>query len=429
MRAPGRSGQAMWELARDLFPLNRSLTGEGVRATLRRLSDLVALEVHEVPSGTRAFDWTVPPEWTVRDAWIRGPDGRTVVHVRDSNLHLVGYSAPVRTRLPLERLRERLHTLPEQPDRIPYRTSYWDESWGFCLRHRDFERLPDGEYEVLVDSSLGPGSLTYGELYLEGEREEEVLLSAHVCHPSLANDNLSGVVVAAHLAAILSTRPRRLSYRFLFLPATIGPLVWLARNRERLGRIRSGLVLTCLGDAGPFTYKRSRGGRAPVDVAATHLLERLDPPGRTRPFTPLGYDERQYGSPGFDLPVGRLTRTPHGEYPEYHTSADDLELVRPEHLEDSLDVLLRLCGILERDRVPVSRNPHGEPQLGRRGLYRAMGGEADVPELQEAILWTLNLADGRHSLLDIAARAGKPFELIDRAAELLEKHELVDSAT
>ena len=422
------TGEEMYALLAELFPLDRSLTGDGVRATLARLGELIPLDVHEVPTGTPVLDWTVPPEWNVRQAYIRDPHGRTVVDFADSNLHLVGYSVPVRRRMSLSELRPHLHTLPQHPDVIPYRTSYYQEDWGFCLRHTDLEELPEGEYEVVVDSRLEEGSLTYGECYVEGEVPDEVLLSCHVCHPSLANDNLSGVVVAAHAARQLARAPRRLSYRILFVPGTIGAIAWLARNRETRSRIRHGLVLSCLGDPGGFTYKRSRQGRAPVDRAAAHVLGGMEEPSELREFTPLGYDERQYCSPGFNLPVGRLTRTPNGEYPEYHTSADDLSLVRPDALARSLDVLLRIVDVLEKDRVWINRSPHGEPQLGRRGLYRAMGGEPDLPDLQAALFWVLNLADGEHSLLAMAERSGISVTALDAAARLLADHDLLEES-
>ena len=427
-RPTGGRGEEMYALLAELFPLDRSLTGEGVRETLARLAQLVPLEVHEVPSGTRVLDWSVPPEWNVREAWVRDPSGRKVVDVAKSNLHLVGYSVPVHGHMSLSELREHLHTLPEQPDVIPYRTSYYHEDWGFCLRHRDLEGLPGGEYEVLVDSSLEEGTLTYGECYLEGDVPDEVLLSCHVCHPSLANDNLSGIVVAAHAARELARMPRRLSYRILFVPGTIGAITWLARNRTTVSQIRHGLVLSCLGDPGAFTYKRSRRGDAAVDRAVAHVLGSLDGTHEIRGFTPLGYDERQYCSPGFDLPVGRLTRTPNGEYPEYHTSADDLSLVRAEALAGSLHTLLRIVDVLEKDRTWVNQSPYGEPQLGRRGLYRAMGGAPDLPDLQTALLWVLNLADGEHSLLEVAERSGLDLAVLDAAARLLADHDLLEES-
>ncbi len=423
------AGRRMHDLVRELLPLNRSLTGDGVRRTLARLAREVPLEVHEVPSGTPVLDWEVPLEWNVREAYIVAPDGRRLADFGESNLHLVGYSLPVRERMSLEELKPHLHSLPEHPDWIPYRTSYWNDDWGFCLPHRTLQGLAEGEYEVVIDSRLEKGSLTYGEIVLPGERPEEILLSAHVCHPSMANDNLSGVVVAVEAARALAAASRRLSVRVLLAPATIGPITWLAHNRDVAGRIRAGLVLACLGDPGPLTYKRSRQGTAEVDRAAAHVLADGGDPGRLRPFRPLGYDERQYCSPGFDLPVGRLTRTPHGEFPEYHTSADDATLVRPEALADSLSAVLGLVELLDRNQVPVNRKPHGEPQLGRRGLYRAMGGAPDVPALQEAVLWVLNLADGTRSLLQIAERSAMPFERVYWAARLLASHDLVELGT
>ena len=272
------------------------------------------------------FDWTVPREWNIRDAYVKGPDGRRVIDFQESNLHVVGYSVPVRVRLPLAELRKHLFSRPDRPDVVPYRTSYYAESWGFCVSHRQLEQMPEGEYEVVIDSTLEAGSLTYGEYYLRGATDDEVLISCHICHPSLANDNLSGMALVAHLARHLSSRPRRYSYRFLFIPGTIGSITWLARNEEQASRIRHGLVVTGVGDPGPFTYKRSRRGDAEIDRAAAHVLRHAGGPYSIRDFSPYGYDERQFCSPGFNLPVGCLMRTPHGEYPEYHTSADDLTL-------------------------------------------------------------------------------------------------------
>jgi aminopeptidase-like protein len=414
-----QSGLELYELVRDLYPIPRSLTGNGVRETLRRLSERIPLELHEVPTGTHAFDWTVPKEWNVVGAHITGPDGRRVVDLADSTLHVVGYSVPVRARLPLAALREHLTSIPEHPDWIPYRTSYYREGWGFCLRHSTLLALEEGEYEVVVDSTLEDGHLTYGEYLLAGDSSDEVLISTHVCHPSLANDNLSGIAVATFLAERLGPLPRRLSYRFLFVPGTIGAIVWLARNRDRTERIRHGLVLTSLGDPGPFTYKRSRRGDAEVDRAVAHVLRSSGRDHELLDFSPDGYDERQYCSPGFDLPVGRLTRTPNGRYPEYHTSADDLDLVRPDALGDSLETVLEVCSLLDANGRYVNLNPHGEPQLGRRGLYRQVGGRKEERSGELALLWVLNLSDGVHTLLDVAERSGLPFREIRLAADAL----------
>lgn len=414
------AGRRMYGLATELFPTCRSITGDGLRATLRRLQCLVPLELVEVASGTKVLDWTVPKEWNIRDAWIERSRGERVVEFRASSLHVVNYSVPVRARMTMAELRPHLHSLPDHPDWVPYRTSYYKEGWGFCLTHRTLESLPDGTYDVCIDSTLEPGHLTYGEYLVRGRTDDEILFSCHCCHPSLANDNLSGIAVAAELARRLTERAGELrySYRFLFIPGTIGSITWLARNRETASRIKHGLVLSCLGDAGPLTYKRSRRGGAPVDRAAEHVLRRSARSDRIRDFVPYGYDERQYCSPGFNLAVGCLTRTPNGEYPEYHTSADDLSLVRPESLSDSLAACERIIEVLEDDGAYVNLSPWGEPQLGRRGLYGSLGGSSPS-DSQFALLWTLNYSDGEHTLLDIAEKAGLPFSEVKRAAAAL----------
>ncbi len=410
----------------DLYPIGRSITGDGVRETLRRLGELLPLSVREVPSGTRVLDWTVPPEWNLRDAWIESSRGERIVDARRSTLHVVGYSRPVRARLSLAELRPHLFSLPERPDWIPYRTSYYADGWGFCLSDRQLRALPDDRYEVCIDATLGSGSLTYGECELPGEIEDEILLSTHVCHPSLCNDNLSGMVIAAFLGQRLAAKPRRHTYRLLFIPGTIGSITWLALNESRLDRIAHGLVLTCLGDPGPPTYKRSRRGHATIDRAAAHVLATRGA-HRLLDFAPWGYDERQFCSPGFDLPVGCLMRTPHGQFPQYHTSADDLDFVRPDALEDSLEVCAAVLDLIDRDRVFVNQQPKGEPQLGRRGLYPPVGGGPQAPE-QLALLWVLNLSDGHHSLLDIAERSGLPFDVVCRGAQALAERELLREA-
>jgi aminopeptidase-like protein len=412
------SGPAMHALIRELYPICRSITGDGFRRSLRRLGEIIPIGLSEVASGTPVFDWTVPKEWNIRDAWIADATGRRVVDFRASTLHVVNYSVPIHARMSLAELRPRLHTLPDQPDLIPYRTTYYAEDWGFCLPHRQLSALPEGEYEVCIDATLAPGHLTLGECVLPGELPDEILVSVHSCHPSLANDNLSGMVVAAFLARQLSTMSRRHSFRFLFIPGTIGSITWLALNQAAAGRVRHGLVLSCLGDPGPSTYKRSRRGDALVDRAAEHVLVHGGPHALLD-FVPYGYDERQYCSPGFNLAVGCLTRTPNGRFAEYHTSADNLDFVRPESLEDSLEKCLRIVEILERDQVYLNLNPKCEPQLGRRGLYRATGGR-DLPGFEMALLWVLNLSDGRHTLLDIAQRAGVPFRVVLGAATALE---------
>jgi aminopeptidase-like protein len=411
-------GRRLYGCATDLYPICRSITGAGVRETLRRLQQVAPLTLLEVPSGTQVFDWTVPREWNVRDAYVTNSRGERVVDFNKSNLHLVNYSVPFRGRMSLDELRPHLFTLPEKPDWIPYRTSYYSESWGFCLSQRQLEALPEGEYEVCIDSSLEPGSLTYGECYLPGESADEVLVTCHVCHPSLANDNLSGITIAAYLAQHLGQLALRYSYRFLFIPGTLGSIAWLARNEPVVPRIQHGLVLACLGDAGRFTYKKSRRGNAVIDRAATHVLRQLGD-HKIEEFSPYGYDERQFCSPGFNLPVGRLSRTPHGQFPEYHTSGDNLDFIRPSQLADSFMACLMILEVLEDNRTYLNQNPKCEPQLGKRGLYHAVGGLAHSPDNEMAMLWLLNLADGEHSLLDVAERSGLPLRLVQSTAMIL----------
>jgi aminopeptidase-like protein len=422
-------GEQAHELMRRLFPLCRSLTGAGVRATFEVLKEFIPLTSIEVPSGTRVFDWTVPDEWNIRDAYVAAPDGTRVIDFRRSNLHVVSYSEPVRARLSLEELRPRLHTLPDRPDVVPYRTSYYERSWGFCLPHRQLLELEPGEYEVVIDATLAPGHLTYAELRLEGQLEDEILISTYVCHPSLANDNLSGIVVATALAQQLARQPRHHSVRFLFAPGTIGPLCWLDRNRGRLELIRHGLTIACIGDDGPFTYKRSRRGDAEIDRAAEIALRDMGIPCELVEFEPWGGDERQFCSPGFDLPLGALARTAHAAHAVNHTSDDGLDQIRPASLQASICLCLAIIDVLETNRACVNLSPYGEPQLGRRGLYRAAGGAVERPEDERALLWTLNLSDGSRTLLDIAARSGLPYRTVRRAAERLEEVGLLGDAS
>ena len=415
----------MLELMTRLYPICRSITGEGVRETLRIMQEQIPLEIREVPTGTQVFDWSVPKEWNIRDAWIKNAAGERLVDFRQLNLHVVSYSVPVRERMRLDQLREHLYTIPDYPDWVPYRTSYYKETWGFCLSENQLAQFNSTEeYDVCIDSSLADGSLTYGEYLIAGKETDEVLVSCHVCHPSLANDNLSGIALAIELAQLLATDPRRYSYRFLFLPGTIGAITWLSRNEEIVKRIHHGLVLTCVGDPGNITYKRSRRGDAEIDRAFTHVLKRSGDAHRIIDFSPYGYDERQYCSPGFNLPVGVMMRSRHGEFPEYHTSADNLAFVRPEALRDSLSKVRDVIEVLEHNRAYVNLSPKGEPQLGRRGLYGMVGGE-NKKDWEMAVLWVLNLSDGDSNLLDIAERSGLPFSVIHSAADALMRCDLL----
>ena len=404
-----------------LWPLLRSLTGEGVRQTHDILSELVPLERLEIPSGTACFDWTVPPEWICRQAYVTAPDGRRMLDVTEHNLHLVNYSAPFRGTVTRTQLEEHLHSLPNQADAIPYVTSYYAPRWGFCLTQRQRDHLPEGDYQVVVDTEHVAGSLTISHAVLPGDERDEVLISTYTCHPSLANDNLSGPLAAAFLYRRLAALPqRRLTYRFvlaarnhrqhrLLAPARRAPAP--ASRGGLCGQLRRRL-------AAPFTYKRSRRGDTPADRAALVALrkfsgERL----RVLDFDPSGSDERQFCSPGFDLPVGVIARSIYGSYPEYHTSLDNRDFISFEALVESVDALFATLLVLDRNRVFRRTNPYGEPQLGGRGLYPTLGTGRQRDERLVALRWLLNLADGRHDLVAIAERSGSDFDLLHELAK------------
>jgi aminopeptidase-like protein len=431
MPGPAEAGEAMFSLARALFPLNRSLTGNGVRESLRLLSEWADLEITEVPSGTEVYDWRVPPEWNVREAWIEDAEGRRLVDLEDSSLHVVGYSEPIRSRLRGAELQPHLHSLPAHPDWIPYRTSYHDRTWGFCLSDNVRSRIDEQSmYEVLIDSEFDDaGSLTLGECVVPGLSEDEILVSTYICHPSLANDNVAGIVVASALARWLPRTRLRHTVRILFSPSGVGTLAWLQRNERHVERIRAGLVIACAGDRGPLSYKRSRRCDTVVDRAAVHVLS-----GRrgatVREFVPWGTDERQFCSPGFDLPVGTLTRTPNGEYAEYHTSADNLDLIGAEHLADTLSALTDIVDLIDADLRLIRTEPRGEPQLSRHSIEGTMSREllGGRDESKEALFWLLNLADGGHTLFDVVERSGLPLAVISETADALLAADLVREA-
>lgn len=421
------AGGEMHRFVSELFPICRSITGNGIRETLSRIGKRIPLEISEVPTGTQVFDWTVPKEWNIREAYIQDARGKRIVDFRNSNLQVLNYSVPIHQVMPLAELRPHLFTIPERPDWIPYRTSYYKAEWGFCLPHRQLLELTEGNYEICIDSSLEDGNLTYGECYLPGESTDEVLISVHACHPSLANDNLSGVAVATFLANALRSQQLRYSYRFLFIPGTIGAITWLARNQQQTKRIRHGLVLTSIGDSGSFHYKKSRRGNAEIDRVAAHALRHCGEFSEMMDFSPYGYDERQYCSPGFNLPVGCLMRSVWGTIPEYHTSADNLDFVKPLQLARSVRLCAAIVQILEGNRRYVNLHPFCEPQLGKRGLYSSTGGSG-IADDALARLWVLNLSDGEHSLLDIAERSGIAFPAIQKAAEVLHQGGLLGPA-
>ena len=413
------TGEDIYRFISELYPICRSITGEGARDTLRLIGKRIPLEIHEVPSGTPVFDWVVPKEWNIKDAYIKSPQGERVVDFRNSNLHVINYSIPVHRKISLDELKKHLFAMPEHPDWIPYRTAYYKEDWGFCLTHNQLLALNEGEYEVCIDASLEPGSLSYGECYLTGQTTDEVLITTHICHPSLCNDNLSGIAVTTLLASLLSGFQLQYSYRFLFIPATIGSITWLCRNESKLPNIKHGLVVTLLGDPGQSTYKKSRCGIAAIDRAAAHVLKHSGAAYSVVDFHPYGYDERQFCSPGFNLPVGCLMRTPNGCFPEYHSSADNLSFVQPEYLADSFSKCVSILYLLENNRSYLNKNPKCEPQLGKRGLYQVIGGAGDGGVDTVSLLWVLNLSDGKHSLLDIAEKSNLDFRVIKNSADVL----------
>lgn len=420
-----RVGEQMYDLMRELYPICRSITGEGFRQTQNILKKHIPLQVNAVPTGTEAFDWTVPKEWNIRDAYVRNSKGEKVIDFGKSNLHVVGYSVPVNKKMPLEDLKAHLFTLPEHPDAIPYRTSYYNENWGFCLSHDDFLELKDGTYEVVIDSTLEDGHLNYGEYFKRGQNPEEVLVTTHACHPSLCNDNLSGIVVTTFLAEYLASQRTRYSYRFLFVPGGIGSIVWLCLNEDKVSAIKHGLVAACVGDSGGFTYKKTRDGALEIDQAVLNVLRCSGREYRVIDFSPYGYDERNFGSPGFNLPVGSLTRSTHSQFPEYHSSADNFDLVKSEYLAESLELYLSVIYVLENNRKYLTVQPKGEIQLGKRGLYGTMGGLKARTGSEMALLWVLNMSDGDHSLLDISDRSDLSFEAVKDAADILLQHRLL----
>ncbi len=427
-----KRGEAMYDLVRELYPICRSITGNGVRQTLqliaRALGPELPLEVSEVPTGTEVLDWTVPKEWNIKGGWIQRLNGERVIDFERCNLHVLNYSTPIRQRISRAELEPHLYSLPEQPDWVPYRTSYYAERWGFCLSQRQRESLTDPEYDICIDSSLEPGHLTYAECVIPGQTAQEIVLTAHVCHPSLCNDNLSGLSVATFLLkelhAVAQAQQPRYTLRVLFIPGTIGSISWLARNRERADSIKHGMSLVCLGDASPYCYKRTLHGQREIDRVLSHVLASSGQPHEVIDYFPYGYDERQFNSPGFALPFGSIMRGQHGKFPEYHTSADNLSFISGQRLEQSLELCLAAVHMLNDNRTFRNLRPYGEPQLGKRGVYKALGG-AHIADTQLALFWVLALSDEQHDLLSIAERAKLPFNTVRDAALLLERQELL----
>jgi aminopeptidase-like protein len=420
-----KKGKDIFNLIEKMYPICRSITGNGVRETLSIISKIIPVNIHEIPSKTKILDWEVPLEWNIKDAWIKNEKGEKIIDFKNSNLHVLNYSIPINKKVNLHELKEHLFTLPDYPDWIPYRTSYHNKEWGFCLPFSQFKELNDEIYEVKIDSKLEKGSLTYGEFFIKGQKDDEVLISTHICHPSLANDNLSGIAVSVFIADFLSKIKTKFSYRFLFIPATIGSITWLSLNEDKIKKIKFGMVLNLLGDSAKFNYKKSRNGNTEIDKIVQNCLKHYVEDYGILDFSPYGYDERQYCSPGYNLPVGRLSRSIYGEFPEYHNSADNLDFIKQDKLEESFELLLSIIQVIEDNKTFINLISKGEPQLGKRGLFKKIGGDGETKEYQMALLWILNQSDGENSLLDISVKSGINFILIEKAAEDLENVDLI----
>jgi len=426
------SSEEINQLFHDLFPLCRSISGEGVRNTLTRLQKISKFSTHEIKSGTSVFDWTIPDEWRVREAYIETLDGKRIVSFSDNNLHLVGYSCPFQGELSFDELVDHLHTLPEQPDAIPYRTSYYKKDWGFCLSYQEYSQMDQSaRYRVVIDAEHFSGSLTLGEIYLPGTSGEDYIIHSYCCHPSMGNDNLSGIVLWIYLLRYLSEKPRRHGYRFVIAPETIGALAYLHLKQNDLDAVKGGLILTTVAGPGPFSLKESFSANSLVDRAAKCVLGQVDPDFICRPFDVLGSDERQYSTPGFRIPMITIAQSQYYHYAEYHTSLDNLDCISTESLLASFNLYINVINVLEGNAILHSLSPFGEPMLGKRGIYPMLGGGLNTEgsntshDRLRTTLWVTFLADGKHTLLDVAEKTGVSFSEVEEIALLLEQKGLL----
>ena len=441
----------MFLLMKKLYPICRSITGDGVRKTLKIIEKEIPLKIHEVPTGEKVFDWKIPKEWNINDAYIINPNGEKILDFKKLNLHVLNYSTPINKKISLSELKKHIHTIPEKPNVIPYVTSYYSENWGFCMSHYQLLGLKEGEYHVVIDSKLENGSLTYGEYLIPGKSQDEILFSCYVCHPSMCNDNLSGVVLLTMLAKYLQTFKNNYSIRFLFIPETIGAIAWLKINEINISKIKHGLIATCLGDSGSLTYKKTRDSNNEIDKAVVNVLKKSGKKFRILDFFPWGSDERQFCSPGFNLPVGSIFRSIYGsnEFPEYHTSEDNLNFMNIKSLAESFEAYLLVLFELENNfhlhlendksnknknlekqnvneksysEKYLNLNPKCEPQLGKRGIYHQIGGQESTMKqrrIEFAIFWILNLSDGNNSIQDISKRSGIPLSDLQSSIKIL----------
>ena len=414
----------MYELVKKLFPLCRSLTGDEVRKTLKILREHIPLKISEVPTGTKVFDWTVPQEWNIKDAYVIDPAGKKVIDFKKHNLHIVGYSIPVNKTIALPELQKHLYSLPDQPTAIPYVTSYYQPRWGFCLKHQDREKLKPGKYRVVVDSELKKGSLTFGELIIPGLSQKEVFLSTYVCHPSMANNELSGPAVTTFLAKWLLTKKRRYAYRIIFIPETIGSIMYLSKNLNVMkNAVVAGFNISCVGDERNYSYVSSRNGETYANKVAQFAFESLGEDFTRYSYLDRGSDERQYNSPGVDLPVVSISRSKYGTYPEYHTSLDDLNLVTPRGLYGSYELLKHILELIEKNYY-YQNTCLGEPQLGRRGLYPTVSKKGSAAGARRIIDF-LAYADGTNDLIDISRKIKIPIHELYPIVKRLLKEKLI----
>jgi aminopeptidase-like protein len=413
-----------------LFPINRSLTGDGNRESLKILKELVDLNITEVPSGLKCFDWKVPSEWNVNEAWIKDDSGNEIINFKKNNLHIVGYSHPIDKWLDYSELTQILHTLPNMPNSIPYVTSYYKKYSGFCLSHNALNLLDKKKkYHVYIDSNINnSGSMTIGEAILPGASSEEILFTTYICHPSMANNELSGPLVQSFLYQnIKKIKNRKYTYRFLYCPETIGSIYYISKNYSKMKKnILGGLVLTCLGDGGKLNYKMTKKGNSLIDRAVTSILEIEGYEHSIIKYFPMGSDERQYNSPGINIPIGAFMRTPYGEYPQYHTSSDDKSIISFSGMEKSVLVLTKICKLIENNYFAQSLNPNCEPMLGKRGLYPSKRSNKDKSLDLKSILWILGYADGKQDLIELYKKSKLPIKNLIDAANLLEKNKLIN---
>jgi aminopeptidase-like protein len=418
-------GDEMWELIERLWPICRSITGNGVRKTLKIIKEKIDLTICEVPTGTKVFDWEIPSEWNINDAYILNSAGEKIIDFNKNNLHVVGYSTPVDQWMELEQLEEHLHSLEEQPDAIPYVTSYYKAYWGICLSHNQRKKLTPGKYRVFIDSSLSNGSLTYGEYKIKGAKEKEVFISTYICHPSMANNELSGPAVASQLAKWLTSLKLNFSYRFVFIPETIGSISYLASHyKEMKKNVIAGFNISCVGDNDNYSYVKSRYGNTYADRVSLKILDTNYPAYKAFSFLERGSDERQYCSPGIDLPFVTLCRTKFQEYPEYHTSLDNLSYICKDGLTGALELIKRIIVLIENNKYYRIKTLC-EPQLGRRNLYPVLSTKTSVSSVKRLMNF-IAYADGTNDLINISDITGIPLEEIYEYVELLLKEDLLE---